>query len=56
MKLYSTLDRGIVEIKPLVDNKISIYNCGPTVYFRMHIGNIRAYVNWDILHRAFLYL
>ena len=56
MKLYSTLDKGIVEIQPIKQNQISIYSCGPTVYYRMHIGNIRAYVNWDILHRALLYL
>ena len=56
MKLYSTLDKGIVEIQPLKQNQISIYSCGPTVYYRMHIGNIRAYVNWDILHRALIYL
>ena len=56
MKLYSTLDRKIVEIEPIKDNRISIYSCGPTVYFKMHMGNIRAYINWDILHRALLYL
>jgi len=56
MKLYSTLDKGIVEIQPIKQNQISIYSCGPTVYYRMHIGNIRAYVNWDVLHRALLYL
>lgn len=56
MKLYSTLDKKIVKIEPFSEGEISMYNCGPTVYFRMHIGNIRAYVNWDILHRAFLYL
>ncbi len=56
MKLYSTLDRKVVEIEPIKDNHISIYSCGPTVYFNMHIGNIRAYINWDILHRALLYL
>ena len=56
MKLYSTLDRKIVEIEPIKDNQISIYSCGPTVYFKMHMGNIRAYINWDILHRALLYL
>jgi cysteinyl-tRNA synthetase len=55
MKLYNTLDKKVVEIKPLGKGKVKIYNCGPTVYFRMHIGNIRAYVNWDILHRAFIY-
>lgn len=56
MKLYSTLDRKIVEIQPLKEGEISIYSCGPTVYYRMQIGNIRAYINWDILHRSLLYL
>ncbi len=56
MKLYSTLDRGVVDIIPNKEGEVSIYSCGPTVYFRMHIGNIRAYVNWDILHRALVYL
>lgn len=56
MKIYSTLDRGLVEIQPNKEGEISIYSCGPTVYYRMHIGNIRSYVNWDILHRSLLYL
>jgi len=56
MKLYSTLDRKVVDIQPLKDNTYSIYSCGPTVYYRMHIGNIRAYVDWDILQRAMNYL
>lgn len=56
MKLYSTLDKKIVEIEPNKEGVISMYNCGPTVYYRMHLGNIRAYINWDILHRALLYL
>jgi len=56
MKLYSTLDRKVVDIIPIKDRQISMYSCGPTVYYRMHLGNIRAYVNWDILHRALVYL
>lgn len=56
MKLYSTLDRKVVDIVPIKEGEISMYNCGPTVYSRMHVGNIRAYVSWDILHRALLYL
>jgi cysteinyl-tRNA synthetase len=56
MRLYSTLDRKVVDIVPLKQGEISIYNCGPTVYSRMHVGNIRAYINWDILHRALVYL
>lgn len=56
MRLYSTLDRKVVDIVPFKQGEISIYNCGPTVYSRMHVGNIRAYINWDILHRALVYL
>jgi cysteinyl-tRNA synthetase len=55
MKIYNTLDKKVVPLKPLKEGEISIYNCGPTVYFRMHIGNIRAYVNWDILYRTLKY-
>jgi cysteinyl-tRNA synthetase len=55
MKIYNTLDKKVVPLKPLKEGKVSIYNCGPTVYFRMHIGNIRAYVNWDILYRTLKY-
>lgn len=56
MKLYSTLDRKVVDIQPIAPGNISIYSCGPTVYYRMHLGNIRAYIDWDILQRALMYL
>lgn len=35
---------------------LKMYNCGPTVYSRQHIGNYRAFAEWDILHRALEYL
>lgn len=56
MKLFSTLDRKVVDIVTNDDGIFRIYSCGPTVYNQMHLGNVRAYVNWDILHRALLYL
>ncbi len=56
MRLYSSLDKKIVEIEPIKEGEISIYSCGPTVYNRVHIGNIRSYIDWDILHRALMYL
>lgn len=31
---------------------VSLYSCGPTVYDRAHIGNMRAYVFSDILARV----
>ncbi len=56
MKLYNSLTKKIEEIKPLKKGLITMYNCGPTVYWRMQIGNLRAYAEWDVLHRALLYL
>lgn len=56
LKLYNTLSRKLEEVKPNAEGIVTMYNCGPTVYSMQHIGNYRAYANWDILHRALLYL
>ncbi len=56
MKLYSSLERKVVDIVSKEDGVFKIYSCGPTVYYDMHLGNIRAYVDWDVLHRALIYL
>jgi len=32
-------------------DKISIYNCGPTVYNDVHIGNVRPLITFDVLYR-----
>lgn len=56
MRLYNSLTKKIEEIKPLKEGVVTMYSCGPTVYWRMHVGNLRAYAEWDILHRALLYL
>ncbi|GAB4161924.1 MAG: cysteine--tRNA ligase [Candidatus Dojkabacteria bacterium] len=56
LKLYNTLTRQLEEVTPYKPGEITMYNCGPTVYSRQHIGNYRAFAEWDILHRALLYL
>jgi len=55
MKLYNTLSRQLEEFKPITENKLSFYACGPTVYDFTHIGHIRAYVFNDTVRRAFEY-
>jgi cysteinyl-tRNA synthetase len=42
MRLYSTLQRGLVELPP-PPGPIRMYFCGPTVYQRAHIGNARPF-------------
>ncbi len=53
--LFNTLGRKKEEFKPLEDNLVKIYTCGPTVYNFAHIGNFRSYVAQDILKRYLLY-
>ena len=52
MNVFNSLNRRIEELKPLADNEIRLYTCGPTVYNFAHIGNFRAYTFEDVLRRA----
>ncbi|MEA3357657.1 MAG: cysteine--tRNA ligase [Patescibacteria group bacterium] len=56
MKFYNTLTRQKELFKPIKKGRVSMYNCGPTVYWHMQIGNLRAYAFVDVLRRAFEYL
>ncbi len=52
LKLYNTLTRQKEVLKPLKNNHITMYTCGPTVYHYAHIGNFRTYIFEDLLRRA----
>lgn len=54
MKLYlfDTLSNSKKEFIPLVENEVSMYFCGPTVYNNPHIGNLRPAVVFDVLKRV----
>ena len=51
LKIYNTATRKLEEFKPLGE-VVKIYTCGPTVYSQAHIGNLTAYVYWDLLVRT----
>jgi cysteinyl-tRNA synthetase len=52
---YNTLTRQIEDFKPLEDNLVRMYTCGPTVYDYAHIGNYRTFVFQDVLRRHLKY-
>lgn len=56
MKFYNTLTRTLEELKPLNSAKVTFYQCGPTVYWTQHIGNMRAMVMADLIRRSLQYL
>jgi cysteinyl-tRNA synthetase len=50
--LYNTLSAKKKSFVPLRAGVATLYSCGPTVYSRAHIGNLRAYVFSDVLART----
>ncbi len=56
MRLYDTLRRRTEEFTPLEPGHVRMYNCGPTVYRRNHVGNYRAFATADLLRRTFEFL
>jgi len=51
IKFYNTLTKRKEEFIPIEDKVVRMYTCGPTVYDFAHIGNFRAYIFEDLLHR-----
>lgn len=51
INFFNTASRAVEEFKPVKPGVAGIYSCGPTVYDRAHIGNLRAYVFVDLLYR-----
>ena len=53
--LYNTLTRSKDVFRPLNPPRVGIYNCGPTVYRDIHIGNFRSFMTSDWLRRMLEY-
>ncbi|TAJ09741.1 MAG: cysteine--tRNA ligase, partial [Planctomycetota bacterium] len=50
-QVYNTLTKQKEEFRPLEPGVVRMYNCGPTVYSRAHIGNMRTFLLADLLRR-----
>ena len=55
MKIYNTLTKKKEEFVPIVEGKVSMYVCGPTVYNLIHIGNARPMICFDTVRRYLEY-
>lgn len=52
---YNTLANKKEEFKPLKNGEVKMYNCGPTMYGRQHIGNLSMYIFTDTIRRMLEY-
>jgi cysteinyl-tRNA synthetase len=51
LKLHNTLTGSKDLFEPLQDGQVGMYTCGPTVWNFAHVGNLRAFLFYDLLRR-----
>ncbi|MFP3914015.1 MAG: class I tRNA ligase family protein, partial [Actinomycetota bacterium] len=51
IRLYSTLERALVDFIPREEGKVGFYVCGPTVQSAPHVGHGRSAVAFDVMRR-----
>ncbi|MYB10402.1 MAG: cysteine--tRNA ligase [Acidimicrobiia bacterium] len=51
VSFYDTRRREIVPFEPLVEGRVSMYVCGPTVYDDPHVGHARTALTFDMMRR-----
>ena len=52
MRLYNSLTKKVEDFTPQNPNEVLMYQCGPTVYDYITIGNFRTFALGDFLYRA----
>ena len=55
LKIYNTLSKKKEVFEPIKKGSVSLYTCGPTVYWFAHIGNLRSFIFSDVLKRVLMY-
>ena len=56
LKIYNSLSKSKEIFKPLVEGKVGMYVCGPTVYSNVHLGNVRTFMSFDLVFRYLKHL
>jgi|WetSurMetagenome_2_1015567.scaffolds.fasta_scaffold00036_34 cysteinyl-tRNA synthetase len=55
-RLYNSFGKKTETFKPVNPEVVSVFTCGPSVYQRAHIGNMRTFLYEDVLVRYLEYL
>lgn len=56
LTIYNSLSGQKEPFKPLHENRVGMYVCGPTLYSEPHMGNMRTFINFDMIYRYLLFL
>jgi cysteinyl-tRNA synthetase len=56
LQIYNSLSGKKETFEPLHPDHVGMYVCGPTLYSEPHMGNMRTFINFDMIYRYFLHL
>ena len=54
--IYNSLTGQKEKFEPIHENRVGMYVCGPTLYSEPHMGNMRTFINFDMIYRYLLKL
>lgn len=55
LKITNSLTGQKEELIPIIEGRIGMYVCGPTVYSDVHLGNCRTFTSFDVIYRYLMY-
>lgn len=56
LKIYNTLSGSKESFEPIHKDAVGMYVCGPTLYSEPHMGNMRTFINFDLVYRYLLHI
>ena len=56
IRLFNSLHGKKEDFTPIHEGFVGMYVCGPTVYNKVHLGNCRTFLSFDIINRYFRHL
>lgn len=56
LKIYNSLTGEKEIFKPILEDNVGMYVCGPTVYSNVHLGNVRTFMSFDFVYRTLKFL
>lgn len=56
LKIYNSLSGEKEIFRPIHENNVGMYVCGPTVYSNVHLGNVRTFMSFDFIYRSLTHL
>jgi cysteinyl-tRNA synthetase len=51
LRIFNVLGREKQDFNPMVEGRVGMYVCGPTVYDHAHIGHAKTYIAFDVIVR-----